>query len=131
MQTANIVARQVDLDDDLQVTESVPVNRLDAAIAQRQLMQINQIYAAERIAYEMSYAIAGQIETLDLGREIPRHLREILLNALGGLLTGHPFALARRRALHPVLLALTQGDRKRHTKQPPARRSRYHLEESC
>lgn len=67
MQTADIIARQVDLDDDLQVAESVPVNRLNAAIAQRQLMQINQIDAAERIAYEVSYAIAGQIETLNLG----------------------------------------------------------------
>jgi len=131
MQIADIIARQVDLDDDLQVAESVPVNRLDAAIAQRQLMQINQIDAAECIAYEVSYAIAGQIEILDLGRKISWHLREVLLNALGGLLTGHPFALACRRALHPVLLALTQGDRKRHTKQPPARRSRYHLEKSC
>jgi len=26
---------------------------------------------------------------------------------------------------------LTQGDCKRRTEQPPARRSRYHLEESC
>jgi len=131
MQIADIVARQIDLDDDLQTAKRVRVNRLDAAFAQRQLMQIHQIDAAERVVDEVSYAIAGQIEILDLGREVPRHLREVLFNALGGLLAGHPFALACRRALHPVFLALTQGDCKRRTEQPPARRSRYHLEESC
>lgn len=128
MQTVDIVVRQIDLDDDLQAVERVRINVLNAAIAQHQLMQIHQFDLDERVLNEASYAIAAQIEILDLGRKVLRHLREVQLNTFGGLLAGHPFALAlvQRRALHPVLLALTQGNRKRCAEQPPAHCSRYH-----
>jgi len=129
----DIIPRQIDLDDDLQAVESVRVNDLDAALAQHQLVQVHQVDAAEGLADQVGDAIAVQIEVLYLGREVSRYLREVLLDALGGLFAGHPFALARGRALHPVLLALTQGDRKgRRAEEPSCRRSRSHLaRESC
>jgi len=92
---------QVQLDEIVELAKRVPVQRLDPAPGQEQLLQVEQVGVRERVFAQPVQRVVVKVEQLSAVVQVPGHGRHVCSRADGRLLAAAPLALARRRTVCP------------------------------
>lgn len=114
------VVAQVQLDQVVELAERVPVQRLDPALGQVQLLQVEQVGVRERVLAQPVQRVVGEVEQLRAVVQVPRHGRHVGRRADGRLLATAPLALARRWTVGPRAVHSARRQHQKHSDQSAA-----------